>query len=86
MNELFPQVVAAVRAAARHRLPEKILPDHGFVTDLGFDSMSIALLALSLEDELGRAVLLDDWIATHTDPQSMTVESLCNYVSTDGAA
>lgn len=78
---VFDGVIACVRAAARHSLPGAIQLDHSFVTDLGFDSMGIARLALALEDEFDQTILLDEWIGQATDPSALTVESLCDYVA-----
>ena len=73
-------VIAAIRAAAKGPMPEEIEPRHGFIDDLGFDSMSVALLALALEDQFDRAILLDGWIARYSDPAALTVASLCEYL------
>ncbi|HZI13898.1 MAG TPA: phosphopantetheine-binding protein [Myxococcus sp.] len=83
-ESVLPAVIEAMRAACKLTLPEQITPEHGFVTDLGFDSMSIARLALELEDRVQQAVLLDDWIASEPDPTALTVGSLCNYVASLG--
>lgn len=74
-------VIACIRTAARHPLPEVILEHHAFVTELGFDSMSIARLALALEDRFQQALPLDEWIAEASDPRELTVASLCDYVA-----
>jgi acyl carrier protein len=73
-------VSKAIRAGAKGPMPEQIELGQRFINDLGFDSMSIALLALALEDEFDRPILLHDWIARHTDPTSLTVASLCAYL------
>ena len=77
-------VVAATRAACKLPLPEVISRGHCFITDLGFDSLSIARLALELEDRVQQPVLLDDWIASEPDPSALTVGSLCDYVAALG--
>ena len=79
-------VVAAVRAAAKAHLPAVIEPSHSFVLDLGFDSMSMAILGLALEDQFHSVILLDTWIGRHSDPAALTVASLCDYLqeSLDG--
>jgi acyl carrier protein len=77
----FEGVIACIRAAARHTLPEVIQREHAFVTELGFDSMSIARLALALEDRFHQALPLDEWIAEASDPRELTVASLCDYVA-----
>lgn len=73
-------VVRAVRATAKNPLPEQVSPEHGFLTDLGFDSMTLALLALALEDELECSVLLDGWVSEHADPALLTVGSLASHL------
>ncbi len=79
-NSLDSLVVAAIRSTAKGEIPVSIQPSHGFLADLGFDSMSISLLALALEDALDRPVLLDEWVASHSDPALLTVGSLCDYL------
>jgi acyl carrier protein len=79
-GSVFAGVVAAVRSTAKGQLPQSVEPHHCFLTDLGFDSMSIALLALALEDQFESAILLDGWIAQCSDPATLTVQSLCDYV------
>jgi acyl carrier protein len=83
-DSILRAVVEATRAACKLPLPEVIDRGHCFVTDLGFDSMSIARLALELEDRVQQPVLLDDWIASEPDPSALTVGSLCNYVAALG--
>ncbi|HET9256759.1 MAG TPA: phosphopantetheine-binding protein [Pseudonocardiaceae bacterium] len=58
--------------------------DH-FVDDLGFDSLRVATLALTLEHELGYPVLLNDWLATIGDIANLTVQSLIDYLNTGEA-
>ena len=79
-DAIMPGVVAAIRAAAKGALPEHVRAEHSFLLDLGFDSMSIAVLGLALEDQFDRAVLLDGWIAQHSEPAQLTVGSLCDYL------
>ena len=85
-DPVLTDVTACIRASARHPLPEVIEPDHGFVTDLGFDSMSIARLALALEDCFNQALPIDEWIAEAGDPRELTVASLCSYVTSARSA
>jgi acyl carrier protein len=73
-------VLSAVRAAAKAPLPHVIEPSHSFILDLGFDSMSMAILGLTLEDEFHCVILLDAWIGQHADPAALTVASLCDYL------
>jgi acyl carrier protein len=77
---IFSSVVRAIQATARNPLPEKVSADHSFVLDLGFDSMTIAILSVALEDEFNTTILLDRWIGKHSDPASMTVASLCRHL------
>jgi acyl carrier protein len=42
--------------------------------------MKMSLLSLALETELGCAIVLDEWIASHSDPNELTVGSLCRYL------
>jgi acyl carrier protein len=79
-DPIFDRVVAAIRATFKGALPPVIMPTHSFVSDLGFDSMGIALLGLGLEDQFDCAILLDGWIAEHSHPASLTVQSLCVYI------
>jgi acyl carrier protein len=80
LDPVFVGVTTAIRTAAKGAIPEEIEPEHCFIADLGFDSMSIALLALALESEFDRTILLDGWIARHMDPSDLTVASLCAYL------
>jgi len=52
-----------------------------FVDDLGFDSLQMASLSLALESELGRPILLNDWIAGAEDTSNLTVQSLVDYLT-----
>jgi acyl carrier protein len=74
------RVVAAIRDASRAQLPERIEPGHALVRDLGFDSMTIAMLTLALEEQFDCPILLEGWIATSGDPSSLTVSSLAEYI------
>ena len=56
-------------------------PSDHLVDDLGFDSLRVATLALTLEDELGYPVLLNDWLATIGDFAELTVQSLIDYLN-----
>lgn len=78
---VFAGVVAAIRAATENPLPASIERSHSFLLDLGFDSLSMVALSLTLEDEFGCPILLDDWIAEQSDPISLTVGSLCAYLA-----
>jgi acyl carrier protein len=73
-------VVRAIRHAGGDAVPERVEGADSLVLQLGFDSMKVALLSLSLESEFGCAIVLDDWIAGSPDPQDLTVTSLCDYV------
>jgi acyl carrier protein len=79
-DRILEGVLKAIRATARNPLPDVVTSEHSFVLDLGFDSMSIAILSVALEDEFDTAILLDGWIGQHRDPASMTVESLCRHL------
>jgi acyl carrier protein len=56
-------------------------PSDHLINDLGFDSLRVATLALTLEDELGYPVLLNDWLATIGDIADLTVQSLIDYLN-----
>jgi acyl carrier protein len=77
--DLLTKTLRAVRSAAE--LDIEVDARHSFVRDLGFDSLRMATLALCLEEELGCAILLNDWIAGAEDPANLTVASLAEYVS-----
>lgn len=74
-------VVSAIRKTAKNALPDVIKGEHSFISDLDFDSMSVSLLGLALEDEFGCAILLSGWVERHSHPESLTVRSLCEYLS-----
>jgi acyl carrier protein len=75
------KVVFAIRHAGGDAVPPKVERDDSLVLHLGFDSMKMALLSLSLETEFGATIVLDGWIAAHPDPYDLTVGSLCDYVA-----
>ena len=62
-------------------VPRDVAPHHRLVRDLGFDSLRMATLGLSLEDAFGCTILLNDWIASVEDPGALTVESLVCFVA-----
>jgi len=80
MKDYMKEVLAALDTAAHCGLPSPIEPGHSLVLHLGFDSMKMSLLSLALETELGCAIVLDEWIGSHSDPNELTVGSLCRYL------
>jgi len=80
MKDYMKEVLAALEDAAKGSLPSPIDPGHSLVLHLGFDSMKMSLLSLALETELGCAIVLDEWIGAHSDPNELTVGSLCRYL------
>jgi acyl carrier protein len=81
-SKYWEPVVRAIRNAGGPEVPSSVEPGASLVLNLGFDSMKMAMLSLSLEGEFGCAIMLDDWIASHPDPHDLTVESLCEYLWT----
>jgi acyl carrier protein len=79
-DDVLDKVSTALRAALPRELPESLLREYSLVADLGIDSMSMAMLGLALEDEFHCPILLNDWIAQHGNPESLTVGSLCDYL------
>jgi len=73
-------VISAIRKTAKNALPSVITGDHAFVSDLDFDSMSISMLGLALEDEFDCAILMSGWVERHSQTTSLTVRSLCEYL------
>jgi 7-keto-8-aminopelargonate synthetase-like enzyme/acyl carrier protein len=73
-------VISAIRGAARTPLPDKILETHSIVVDLGFDSLAILRLGLTLEEQFGHPISLDDWLSSQSDAAALTVGSLCNFL------
>ena len=69
--------------AVAHALdvPVEVHPRHRLVRDLGFDSLRMATLGLSLEEAFGCTILLSDWIASVDDPATLTVESLVCFIA-----
>lgn len=84
-NYVLDRVSVAIGSALQRELPMSLLREHSLIADLGMDSLSVALLGLSLEDEFHCPILLNDWIAQHEDPASLTVGSLCDYLHAVGA-
>jgi acyl carrier protein len=76
----FDLVCDAILHAASHDLPSSIEPQHSLIEDLGYDSLTISVLALELESRLGRPVLLSRWVEAVDDPSGLTVQSLCEYL------
>ena len=76
-------VLAKVQSALAQVLEDDdlvVLPAHHLVDDLGFDSVSMASLTIALEDEFADVLLLNDWIASASDPAELTVDSLVDYL------
>ncbi|MEK7705234.1 MAG: acyl carrier protein [Myxococcota bacterium] len=77
-HEIEARVENAIRTSSDRQ--GQITREDSLVLKLGFDSLRIATLAIALEEELDRPILLNDWIATCTDPTTLTVGSLCDFV------
>jgi acyl carrier protein len=60
---------------------KRVKDSDSLVARLGYDSLRMASLAIALEEEFGRPLLLAEWIARVPDPEQLTVGSLCEYVS-----
>ncbi len=86
-----PQVRELVKDAVSRTSKNGARPRDGdsLVFNLGFDSLRIATLAMELEKQLGRPLLLVNWVGRCGDPKNLTVGSLSDYVyevvSRDGA-
>jgi acyl carrier protein len=76
----LPRVTVAIRNAAPFALPSVLTEAQSFLFDLGFDSLAMARLGLTLEEEFGFPVLLDSWLSSQPDPSLLTVGSLCVFV------
>jgi acyl carrier protein len=59
---------------------KRIKDSDSLVASLGYDSLRMASLAIALEDEFQRPLLLAEWIARAPDPEELTVGSLCEYI------
>lgn len=79
-GEVFAMVREAIEDAANFELPGPVRPKDSLVNDLGFDSLTISLLALELEQRLGRPILLNRWVEGVNRPAQLTVASLCDYL------
>jgi acyl carrier protein len=73
------KVIRAVTIAAERK---DIAPSAGdrLIDDLGFDSLQMSMLALTIERETGQTVLLNDWIVAAPSLSDLTVESLAAFV------
>jgi acyl carrier protein len=78
-SPLFEQVSRAIKAC-NVPVPADLREDQSLVDELSFDSMAMVRLGVALEDELDRAVLLDEWLQSCDDPGKLTVGSLCAYL------
>ena len=68
--------------AASCGVPAKRVRDSdSLIARLGYDSLRMASLAIALEEEFGRPLLLAEWIARAPDPDELTVSSLCDYIA-----
>lgn len=77
------RILAKVERAVRSVLEQEdaaVRPEHHLVDDLGFDSVKVASLTIALEDEFDDVLLLNDWIASASDPSELTVDSLVDYL------
>jgi acyl carrier protein len=76
------EVLTKVRAALVNVLEKDIdvRAEHHLVEDLGVDSVNIASLTIALEDQFDDILLLNDWIATASNPNELTVGSLVDYL------
>ena len=54
--------------------------EDSLVLSLGFNSLKVVTLALELERQFERPLLLNDWVGRCPDPTLLTVRSLCDYV------
>jgi acyl carrier protein len=81
-SPLLEVVAESIEAAAVFEVPDPILPGHSLVEDLGFDSLTITVLALEIETRLGQSILLNRWVEGVSDPSELTVGSLCAYLET----
>ena len=76
-------VLTKVRTALLNVLEDtsvEVRPEHHLVDDLGVDSVHIASLTIALEDEFDDVLLLNDWIASASNPSELTVDSLVDYL------
>jgi acyl carrier protein len=60
---------------------KRIRDADSLVARLGYDSLRMASLAIALEDEFARPLLLAEWIARAPNPEELTVGSLCEYIA-----
>jgi len=67
-------------AVAELSKKRRVRDKDSLVLDLGFDSLKIASLVMSLEERFGTPILLNDWIGQVSDPTQLTVGSLGEYV------
>jgi acyl carrier protein len=79
-SQCLPRVTAALRSASERALPAAVTPSDSLIFDLGFDSLAMARLGLTLEEQFGFPILLDSWLASESDPAALTVGSLCVFV------
>ena len=77
---IVEKVCAALRDAGEDPAMAIRVEDH-LVDDLGFDSTSIAVLTITLEDVFDEMLLLNEWIAAASSPSDLTVASLVDYVA-----
>jgi acyl carrier protein len=78
--DYISRINRAIREATHGELPAELSEGHSFVFDLGFDSLAMARLGLTLEDQFGVPILLDSWMSSQSDPSALTVGSLRAFV------
>lgn len=79
VTDCLQRVIAAIKHVDGEIT--SIKREDSLVLKLGFDSLKMTLLSLALETEFGRAIALDGWISSHPDPDDLTVDSLCDFLS-----
>lgn len=72
------RVIKAIQATAESK--NIVKSTDSIVTDLGFDSLRMVNLSISLEKQFRRSLLLNDWVSQFDHPQQMTVVSLYKYI------
>ena len=72
--------IDAIHASVRAPIGFEVEPAHSLIDDLGFDSLGVVTLSVSLEDRFGVPILLDGWIASVSSPSALTVGSLAAWI------
>lgn len=78
-EKIFEGVSVAIQNCLNQTLDIK--KSDRLVEDLQFDSLRLATLTFCIEGELNCSITLNEWVASVTESEQLTVGSLVDYVT-----